>query len=315
MAVKTPFTQNDFVTIFSQYALGEFLHAEAVTQGTVQTNYFVQTMRGKYVLRYYENRTLESVRFESHLLAYLKEHHYPCPAPYANTQGKHVDLHQGKPFVVFEFLVGEHIQHPNAHHHGQLIQKAAELHTLTRSYQPPYKEYRWNYDVDLCRSLARDAAAQLDTPDAHAKFAWLDDQLAQLQLPPNLPMGICHCDFHFSNVLFQGDQFAALLDFDDANYTYLLFDLVGLIEAWAWPHTADELDFERARAVVRTYERYRPLRTVERRHLFDVYGLSILIDCVWFFGRGGAADFYERRKIEFLQGVGRDAFVEALLGA
>jgi Ser/Thr protein kinase RdoA (MazF antagonist) len=35
------------------------------------------------------------------------------------------------------------------------------------------------------------------------------------------------------------DLLVGLIDFDDSNYTYLGFDLVGLIETWAWPHQAD----------------------------------------------------------------------------
>ena len=58
--------------------------------------------------------------------------------------------------------------------------------------------------------------------------------------------------------------------------------------------------------------KYRRLNALEKRHLFDVLQLSILIDCIWFFERGGAEDFYEKRKIEFLNHLGRDKFFEAL---
>jgi homoserine kinase type II len=71
MAVKTPFTHDDFVSILSQYDLGAYTRSEAVRQGTVQTNFFIQTTQGKFVFRHYENRSEESVLFESDLLAYL----------------------------------------------------------------------------------------------------------------------------------------------------------------------------------------------------------------------------------------------------
>jgi Ser/Thr protein kinase RdoA (MazF antagonist) len=127
-----------------------------------------------------------------------------------------------------------------------------------------------------------------------------------------LPKGICHCDFHFSNVLFKGNEFVALLDFDDANYTYLTFDLIGLIEYWAWPHLAERLDLARARAIVKEYARHRPLSPIEQQHMYDVYKLSILIDCVWFFSRGSAQDFREKRKIDALNALGRQRFYAAL---
>lgn len=314
MAVKTLFTPDDFEVILSHYDLGAYRRAEPIERGKIQTNYYLQTTQGNFVFRYYENRSRGSVLFESDLLAYLTERHYPCPTQVKNRQGGYVGIYRHKPYVVLEFIEGRSLEHPEAHHWQQLVQRAAELQTVTRNYRSLYTPYRWNYDPDLCRTLARAEAAQIDTPGAHEKFAWLARELDHLDLPPSLPKGICHCDFHFSNVLFRGDELVALLDFDDANYTFRQFDLVGLVEYWAWPWTADLLDLARARCVVQAYMSHRPLALVEQRHLYDVYKLSILFDCVWNFGRGEAGDFRERSKIEALQRLGRRPFFEALFG-
>lgn len=111
------------------------------------------------------------------------------------------------------------------------------------------------------------------------------------------------------------DLLVGLIDFDDANYTYLGFDLVGLIETWAWPHQADGLNFDQARWIVESYEGWRPLSLIERHHLFDLHKLSILFDAVWYFGRGGADDFYEKRKIAFLDSIGQQGYESALFKA
>ena len=106
--------------------------------------------------------------------------------------------------------------------------------------------------------------------------------------------------------------FVALLDFDDANHTYTQFDLVGLMEYTAWPHQADLLDLATARNMVREYMQHRPLIPIEQQHLYDVYKLSILIDCVWYLGRGAADDFRERNKIDALTNLGRQRFFDEL---
>ncbi len=312
MAVKTAFSPRDFAQVLSQYDLGTYVQSEAVGHGTVQTNFFLQTTQGKFVFRYCENRSNESVLFERDLLTYLTAHRYPCPAPIENRQGRCVNTYHNQPYVLFEFVEGRHIEHPRAAHKQQLIQKAAELQMLTTDFRSPYTPHRWNYDPGLCRTLAGVEATKINTQDAHRKFAWLDNQLSALDLPAGLPKGICHCDFHFSNILFQEDQFVALLDFDDANHTFLQFDLVGLIDSWAWPHCADLLDLAQARGIVREYVRHRPLTPVEQEHLYDVYKLSILIDCVWYFERGSADDFREKSKIDALKTLGRKAFFDQL---
>jgi Ser/Thr protein kinase RdoA (MazF antagonist) len=312
MTVKTTFTRDEFVDILLQHDLGAYIHSETISQGTVQTNYFIQTTQGKFVFRYYENRTNESVLFESHLLAYLKARHYPCPAQIQNKQGEYVGTYRHKPYAIFEFVEGKPIEHPHAHHWQQLIQKAAELQKLTQGFHFPYTTHRWNYDPDLCQSLAHAEVRRNNTETGRKKLTWLTHELTTLDLPSSLPKGICHCDFHFSNVLFQEDKFVALLDFDDANYTFLQFDLVGLIEYWAWPHTTHLLDLSKARSVVQEYMKHRSLSSIEQQHLYDVYKLSILLDCIWYFNRGSANDFREKRKINALTNLGRQNFFAEL---
>lgn len=314
VAVKTQISDQDFAQIIDQYDLGFFHRAIPVTQGSVQTNYFIHTTTGKFVFRCYENRAKESVLFETELLTYLKTHNYPCAAPIKNLHGEMVGTIQKKPFVLFEFVEGNQVDQPNGVHKQQLIQKTAELQLLTQHYQPKFIEHRWNYDIASCLTLSQKTAKQINTKNAFKKLSWFENELKQLNLPESHPKGICHCDFHFSNVLFQNDIFVALLDFDDANYTFLQFDLVALVDSWAWPHQSDTLNLAKARAIVQAYMQYRPLSDLEQHHFWDVYQLSILFDGIWYFARGDAADFYERRKIRHLQDLGREQLMDGLFG-
>jgi Ser/Thr protein kinase RdoA (MazF antagonist) len=312
MTVKTEFTMDDFVSTLSMYDLGTFKHSEAIQQGTVQSNYIIHTSQGKFVFRYYETREMLSVLFESELIAHLTAHHFPCPRQLKNKLGAHIGTYHDKPYAIYEFIEGKHIEDPSVYHLQQVIQKAAELQILTRDFHSVYTEDRWNYTPDLCRLLAHQEAARINTKFAWNKYSWLVHELSNLDLPPTLPKGICHCDFHFSNILFQEDEFVALLDFDDANYTYLQFDLVGLMEYWAWPYTVTIFDLDKAREVVGAYMSYRQLSLLEQNHLFDAYKLSILFDCVWYFSRGSADDFYEKQKIDALSTLGRNVFQRSL---
>ncbi len=318
MAVKTILSEEELVAVLSDYRLGEYLSSRPIPEGTVQTNYVLQTTLGRYIIRYYENRSGESVRFECNLIRYLKARNYPCPGPVRNKQGKYVGVLRGKPFVIFEFIEGRHLENPTDAQQKQVIRKAAELQNLTRKYRPAGWQYRWNYSPALCRELAQASAQQINTTNARNKLAWHTAELLSLDLPRTMPRGICHCDFDFSNILFKDGEFAALIDFDDANYTFLTFDLVTLMNPfmpafkwdtwWQFEKGENIFDFGEARVVAAEYMKVRPLSPIEKRHLFDVYKLSILFDCVWYFERGEAQDFYERRKIEALNDLGRENF-------
>lgn len=318
MAVKTKFTKTKMINILSKYDLGDFVNFEPIKNGTVQTNILLKTSKGKFVFRYYECRSKNSVLFEVNLIKYLKDKKYPSPSPFRNIHGSFVGLQNNKPFVIFEFVEGEHIENPNEAQRKQLIQKVAELQNITKDYNPYYKKYRWNYGVDLCRKLATKQAKKIGSKNAKDKLVWLKSELLKLKLPKTLPKGICHCDFHFSNVLFKNGKFNALIDFDDANYTFLSWDLICLTEpfkptfdwnTWQKFSTSDNVfDFKQIKKVVSEYIKYRPLNKTEKKYLFDVYKLSLLMDCIWYFKRGKANNFFEKRKIDYLNNLGRDNF-------
>lgn len=304
----------ELAEILRSYAVGEYRESGRLTRGTVQTNIWVRTTDGSFVLRLYHNRTKSSVAFETGVLCHLAGCGFPCPVPHPDRQGRLVGTYRQRPYVLLGFMEGEHEENLNQKQYDQLIQKVAQLHILTRNFCPPHKEARWNYSADFCLWAARDAAFRLNTPEGWAKLGWLKREVRGLELPASLPKGVCHGDLNASNLLFKNGSLSAMLDFDDANYTFLLFDVVGLVEWAAWPHTNAALNFDKARRVVGEYGRRRPLTSVETAHLFDVYKLSVLIDCVWFFERGGADDFYEKRKVDFLNGVGREEFCRRLFG-
>src|SRR5690606_494468 len=147
------------------------------------------------VFRYYENRLLKSVLFETELLRYLKKNHYPCPNPIHNMNGEFVDMYNTKPFVIFEYMEGSHVQNPNEIQKKQLIQKVAELHRITKDYQSKYINSRLNYDVAFCIEEAQKASARLNTLNSKKKLHWLKNGIQKLRLPETLPKGICHADF------------------------------------------------------------------------------------------------------------------------
>ncbi|MFH1422043.1 MAG: hypothetical protein ABIH42_04950 [Planctomycetota bacterium] len=55
---------------------------------------------------------------------------------------------------------------------------------------------------------------------------------------------------------------------------------------------------------------YRTLKGIEKKYLFDVFKLTIMLDCIWYFKRGNADDFYEKRKIDYLNKLEEKNFIK-----
>lgn len=313
MAVKTSLSHHDFSEILANYRVGDLLSGEPLKEGTVQTIYRLNTATSSFIFKYYENRPLESVRFEANVVAYVTEQDFPTAKVIKSTAGEAVGIYNDKPYILFEFIEGQPVNEFSLEQQRGITHLAASLQNITVNYRPPWHEFRWNYRPELCLQLAHERAQQLDTSTAHAKVEWFAETLSKLRFPEELPRGVCHCDYHPSNMLFKNGQMQALIDFDDANYTYLLFDLVNLIDGWAWPHDG-QFNSVKAQEIVANYQQVRPLSNLEKDHLFDVHKLGILFDGIWFFARGEIADFYERRKIEYLDAFGRENYRHILFG-
>lgn len=298
--------------LVARYDLGDLVNAKPLTAGSVQTNLLVTTTQTRVVLRLYENRSAESVRFELAVVDRLVSNDYPYPAPLRDRSGTILQEHAGKPLVLFTFLEGRHVEAPNRLQRHELFRWLAELHRITHRFSPSKVPHRWNYGPDFCLLQAIGRTRHIGTRDALDKLRWYRRALKDLVLPASLRKGICHTDLHYTNILYRGIKLSALLDFDDANYTYQVFDIVGLVDGWAW-RFEEPFDLKQARKIVSAYQEHRRLTAVERRYLFDVYKLSILIDCLWFYERGSGDHFYEQDKIEWLDSLGRDAYREAVV--
>ena len=321
-AKKTSFGKADFDEILAEYDLGNHTFSQPFTSGAVQTNYLLETTTGKYAFKYYENRARKSVKFESSLIRYLNDKNYACPTPLKNKCGKYIGRYKKKPYSIFSYIAGEHLEALDEEQNKALIKKIAELHNITSNYKPAHKKQRWNYSKKLCKKLAKAEAKKINTRNAEKKLGWFCKELATLRLPKSLPKGVCHGDFHFSNVLYKNGQFKALIDFDDANYTWLIYDLAALInpfvtafewDSWqAFTDVENIFNFSAAKTTVSEYMKHRSLASVEKKHFFDVFKLSIMLDCIWRFERGATSEFFERRKIEYLNALGRKAFQRRL---
>ncbi len=322
--VKTKITLECAENILKNYNLGKLISLEEISQGSVQTNYKLICDKSCAILRIYENREYNSISYEVDILKKINTNGFNCPLPFSQISGDIIGSVMNKNYVLFEFIEGEHIENPSMYHKTQLIETVAKFNIAAKDVRSEYEKYRMNYNPKFCEEYARKAARDIGTKNAEDKLSWYLLQLSNLQLPDEMTKAICHGDFHFTNILYKNNEIMGLIDFDDANYTYACFDLVSMMDPFGkngfdWHNyenfsKSDEVfDFEKSREVLRKYLKINPLPKLDLMHLYDVLCLAVLIDCLWFFERGSAQDFFEKRKLEYLQNLGRDKFYQNIV--
>jgi homoserine kinase type II len=304
MAAKTDFSDKQLSKLLSLYDIGDFVDSRPFSRGADQTNICLSTTRSKYAFRYYEKRDLDYVRFEVELLQYLAGYNYPSPGPISDKTGEFINVYASKPYVIFEFLEGEH--NDSRSKVAEVAGAIGHLHSLTEGYRPKHSSTRVSEDIEYARSWAHKSSQRLSSPsEANERLEWVEKQLEALDLPDSLPKGVCHGDTNPGNFLYKDGELLAVLDFDQANYTFLLLDIGSMIMWYAW----DRQDFNWAtiQKLISCYETKRRLTNEEKRHMYDALILVNIIGMSWFLDKDTA---YQdgRTTINELSNIGRSKF-------
>ena len=107
MAVYTKLSENQLKEFFSKYNLGKLLNYKEIKEGIENTNYFIQTEKGKFILTLYEKRVEEKdLPFFISLMRNLYDKNFPSPEPIINKNGNYISDILGKKAAVVSFLEG-----------------------------------------------------------------------------------------------------------------------------------------------------------------------------------------------------------------
>jgi homoserine kinase type II len=260
LSVYTPVSQAELAAWLARYALGGLQACEPIEAGIENTNYFVTTTQGRYVLTLFERLPAEELPFYLGLMAHLARHGIPAPAPIADLADQYLGRLAGKPAALVTRLPGSSLERPGAAECEELGALLARMHLAGRSY-PAYLENprgpKW------WRVAAGEVRPFLDAEQRELLESELAFQAEQRL--PDLPRGPVHADLFRDNALFDGGRICGVIDFYFAGVDCLLYDLAVCANDWclAEPERDPALDPVRTRALLRAYEALRPLTALE----------------------------------------------------
>src|SRR5512141_3052164 len=116
MSVYTAVTADELDAWLARYAVGTLVLQSPIAAGIENTNYFVTTTRGRYVLTLYERLPADELPFYLNLMAHLARAGVECPAPEPDRTGALFSLLNGKPASLVTRLDGAAIAAPDARH-------------------------------------------------------------------------------------------------------------------------------------------------------------------------------------------------------
>lgn len=258
MSVFTPVSREALAQWLQPSGAGELLDYAGIAAGVQNTNYFVSTAGGRWVLTLFETLAPAELDFYLGLMAHLAARGLPCPAPLAAAAGSIQRPLAGKPAVLFSRLSGAEVAVPGVVHCAALGQALARLHLAAASCPVSQDNPRGG-------AWREQAAARVLPLLPATEQALLREEMAfQAAATEALPAGLVHGDLFRDNVLFTGESLSGLLDFYFAGRDVLLFDLAVAANDWCRA-PAGGLEPARTRALLQGYQTLRPLQPAEAR--------------------------------------------------
>lgn len=259
MSVFTAVSHDDLACWLDSFAVGRLVEFEGIAAGVQNSNFFVTTTLGRYVLTLFEAIPRADLPYYLYLTAHLAHHGLPVPAPVANRHNEYLGTLSGRPAALVRRLSGRSVTAATPAHCTRVGAMLAGLHRAGQSYgrrqpNPRGPDWRAAAGQRVLPYLPPDEAAMLE-----AELSWQAQQDFDA-----LPRGVIHADLFRDNVLWDGELIGGVIDFYFAGNDTLLFDVAVTVNDWCT--TPDgSLDETRVNAMLTAYGAERPFTDAERQ--------------------------------------------------
>jgi len=268
VSVYTNITENELKDFLTQYNLGTLTSFEGISAGIENTNYFVDTTKGRFVLTIFEHHQLDELGYFLNIMAFMAEHNIPTAHPEKTNDGDYLKILKNKPAALVERLTGSGVDLPSLTQVKVMGEQLAKFHLAGNDFDQHRDNDR---GLDWMKNTLQSISKQL-TP---TEFA-LANQEIEYQSTINwssLPQGVIHADLFCDNALFDGDKLSGIIDLYYACNSCLLYDLAVMVNDWCrepMQDNDDEMNFtfnaDKVASILEAYQRIRPLTDAENQN-------------------------------------------------
>lgn len=265
MAVYTRFTNTELNNFLLNYDIGTVLNLEEIAQGVENSNYFLTTTTGKYVLTIYEKRVnINDLPYFLSFSEHLNKKNIPTPSPVRNLKNESFTDFKHKKAAIIHFLQGHNLTIPN---HFQCLSAAefvAKMHlaqagfTMTRKNTLSPAHSLW--------TLYESIQEPLREKYPHF-FPLIANEVFYLQenYPTDLPIGNIHGDIFPDNMFFNDDEAIGIIDFYFSCTDFLAYDFAIMLCAWCFEES--QFNHEKFNLMLHAYQTVKLLTKAEKKSL------------------------------------------------
>ena len=268
MAVYTKLSENSLKEFFLKYNLGKLLSYKEIKEGIENTNYFIKTEKGKFILTLYEKRIEEKdLPFFIGLMRNLCDKNFPSPEPIINKNGNYISEVAGKKSAVVSFLDGESKKNLSPENCYDVGVYTAKLHLITKDLSGKRKN---KLSVSSWRNIfnkVKNNCSKIHPNLPNIIETNLD--IIEKNWPKNIPYGIIHADLFPDNIFFKNNKLSGIIDFYFSCNDFYAFEIAICLNALCFEGKNENLSFNvtKAKKFIDGYSKIRKLGEDEKKCL------------------------------------------------
>lgn len=266
MAAYTELSPSFISYVESNFNIGTVYQFKPIVQGVSNSNYFLYTEAGTFVLTIVEQ---ESANLPKQLSFLEHVNSDNVPVPIKSTTGQLFGYFNGKSIVVTPKFKGTTSFDVTPSIAFQVGAHLAELHHKSQKFNTCIQDPRCILWIsDSINTLSQMPAASGCPKVVTLKSAFEILTNSNYLRDPSLPFGIIHADLFKDNVLVESEKIIAILDFHFSCSGIFVYDLAIVLNDWG-RHSSGNINPPAFNSIIEGYSSIRPLEPIEQLYFDD----------------------------------------------
>ncbi len=270
MAVYTKISSSFLHKTLKNFQIGDLINYSGIKEGIENTNYFIETTKGKFILTIFEKRVQDNdIPFFINLMNHLSMEKFLCPHPIKDKNNEFIQKINYKKFIIVSFLEGSWKKLPNNQDCFLVGKVIADLHKKTKDFNFIRKNSLsisgWKKLINAIKvNVPKDNINKIDKNllnDINESFLECSNNW-----PNNLPKGLIHGDIFPDNIFFKNKKISGVIDFYFACTDIRVYEIAIALNAWCFDKNF-VFDIKKAKNLIKGYHSQIQLSNTEIRYL------------------------------------------------
>jgi len=282
MSVYTNLDSKDVKSLLNKYNIGTLKSYKGIADGITNTNYFVNTTKGKYVITLFEDISQSKVKKYLKLMNYFSGKNLCSPEIMLTKNMDILTVVKSKPCSIMQKLSGKTITKTNTKLCSSIGKIIGTFHCVSKDYNHKITNDRDTEWVDksikrIKNHISKDQMSLL----LHSS------KIFKKLFTTSLPHGMIHSDLFRDNVLAYKDNIRGIIDYYYTIKGPIIYELAVIINDWC-VNKDGSINKAKYNNFIKSYNSIRALGLTEAKQLNNAmiasglrYYLSRLVDMIF----------------------------------